>query len=221
MGSIDPTTRLGTPGVPTTVWTANDVGLKFRHVCRECNNGWMSALEAAFKAILIRFGSGESHTVTPSQRLAITRWLLTKAVVIDAMSGSDRRFFAASDGAMLKAGAITGWTAAWAALCERGANNLTAQHCEPQMSFGARRSPLRAFAFTITIETMLFQSLTMRVPDRVNDIAIGQRSAAEEHMVSLWPLGVAARWPSPEFFAKEELPRLATRHEGVHVLPVR
>ena len=57
-------------------------------VCSTCNNGWMSALEAQAKALLIPLMEAETEVVklTPDQRLCIARWTCKTAFVLNSAS---------------------------------------------------------------------------------------------------------------------------------------
>lgn len=66
-------------------WMTTDSALKVGNVCQECNNGWMSRLEAQVKPILSPMILGTPVVLTVSQQERVTAWLTKCAMMFDSM----------------------------------------------------------------------------------------------------------------------------------------
>lgn len=56
---------------------------KYRVVCKNCNSGWMSAIEEAAKPALILLMKGATATLPRDMRLKLTEWLVLKMLVVE------------------------------------------------------------------------------------------------------------------------------------------
>lgn len=54
---------------------------KFRVVCKDCNNGWMSRLEESVKPMFIRMIQGEKLSLQKSDQELLSRWIALKVIV--------------------------------------------------------------------------------------------------------------------------------------------
>lgn len=66
-------------------WSTPKIDLVAKVVCRTCNNGWMSQLEAQAKTILTPMILGEQRAVilSPRQQTVLARWALKTAIMTD------------------------------------------------------------------------------------------------------------------------------------------
>ena len=67
--------------------------LKAGHVCRQCNNGWMSSLECEAQPVLIDLINTDRVTfdLSDQERFVLARWTLKTALTLN--SGSKRGQF--------------------------------------------------------------------------------------------------------------------------------
>jgi len=56
---------------------------RVRKVCKTCNNGWMSRLEAAVKPILTALILGNSIKINKEEQLNLARWIVIKSMVLE------------------------------------------------------------------------------------------------------------------------------------------
>ncbi len=56
---------------------------KVRAVCRACNNGWMSEIEAAARPAAARMIRGEAHVLDRTEQAAVATWAILKAMVFE------------------------------------------------------------------------------------------------------------------------------------------
>ena len=76
-----------TPGNPREIaFEAIPVTRTARVVCGECNNGWMSELEASVAEILTPLLQGQSGTLSSEDLGLLSRWAFKTSYVIDAAS---------------------------------------------------------------------------------------------------------------------------------------
>jgi hypothetical protein len=61
--------------------TGRPIEVRIKHVCGACNNGWMSALEAAAQPILTPMMLGKTVTLSESAQLVVARWAVKTAVI--------------------------------------------------------------------------------------------------------------------------------------------
>lgn len=54
----------------------DEFGIVSRGPCTQCNNGWMSRLEAVVKPILLPLMKGTASELTPDQQRIISTWLV-------------------------------------------------------------------------------------------------------------------------------------------------
>lgn len=54
--------------------------IKLRVVCKECNNGWMSNLEAEAKPLLVKFLKDDVFTLNESDQQVLSRWITMKSI---------------------------------------------------------------------------------------------------------------------------------------------
>lgn len=65
-------------------WPAKDVaGHKLRAVCRRCNNGWMSALEAAVRPLIEPMIKGYNASLTTDEQITVATWASMKTAVFE------------------------------------------------------------------------------------------------------------------------------------------
>ena len=54
---------------------------KFRVVCSDCNNGWMSRLEEAVKPMFLKMIRGEKVSLHKSDQELLSRWIAVKVII--------------------------------------------------------------------------------------------------------------------------------------------
>lgn len=59
----------------------NVITKKFRVVCANCNNGWMSRLEESIKPFLVSVLEGKRHTLDENGIAELARWIVMKVMV--------------------------------------------------------------------------------------------------------------------------------------------
>lgn len=77
----------GTTGVVNFLKDRGRSASVARHVvkaaCASCNNGWMAALEAEAKPVLLKYGEQRHAQLTEWERTVLCRWLLKSAAVFE------------------------------------------------------------------------------------------------------------------------------------------
>lgn len=67
--------------------------LRVRHVCEECNNGWMSELENCAKPILTPLILGKPCVLNRLDQFTLASWAIKTAMVFEATRVSGRSFY--------------------------------------------------------------------------------------------------------------------------------
>lgn len=72
-------------------WTAPDFSITARVVCRDCNGGWMSALESAAKPLLTpMIEASQRVALTPQGQRVVGAWSLKTAMMMQQAEGADQ-----------------------------------------------------------------------------------------------------------------------------------
>jgi hypothetical protein len=64
-------------------WPANEIDVRVRWVCRPCNSGWMSRLEARAKPALAPMIRGQATTLDQPEQLLVATWATKTAMVLE------------------------------------------------------------------------------------------------------------------------------------------
>jgi hypothetical protein len=64
-------------------WSAGGFTQTVGDVCRQCNSGWLSELEAAVKPLLTPMIRGDRQTLGPEDQRIVAAWAMKMAAVID------------------------------------------------------------------------------------------------------------------------------------------
>lgn len=67
--------------------SGNLLTLKFRVVCEECNNGWMSDIEESVKPFFIATMNGENIEIDENTQRSISEWVVLKSMVAEQSDG--------------------------------------------------------------------------------------------------------------------------------------
>lgn len=71
----------------------DDIAMRVGVVCRPCNNGWMSRLEALAKPILLPLIKGETAVLGARAQATIASWAVKTAMVFEYTLGKDPRIY--------------------------------------------------------------------------------------------------------------------------------
>lgn len=85
------------PDATPDTWGGPNAAIKVRHVCKSCNNGWMSGLETANKSILGALVTDFALPLEKETQELIALWVTKTAMVFECLNPKHRWFFTDTD----------------------------------------------------------------------------------------------------------------------------
>jgi hypothetical protein len=181
---------------PNTVWDAPLFSATIKDVCRECNSGWMSRIEAEAKtyaAPLIRGGEGIS--VDPDAQWAIARWTYLKVLLFERVDKRQRLLPADCYREMYEASLLSE--------PELPVNMIVLVAAHEGLRYGqyahrlladARTGKPDLFIGTITIQHLVVQVIADIAGDgEVKSFQHDERVGG--HEARIWPFSPPFKWP--------------------------
>ena len=80
--------------------------LTVKHVCRDCNNGWMSELEGCAKPILTPLIFGAASVLDGQDQITVACWAFKTAVVFEATRIGRPKFYTLEERRHLREDAV-------------------------------------------------------------------------------------------------------------------
>lgn len=200
-GVIGEGTRFGyRHGTATTsenfMWSASGFTQTVGDVCRRCNNGWLSALEAAAKPLLSPMIQGRVQTLDEAEQKTVAVWAAKTAAVIDR---THRYRTIPPEHARLLGqlreppSGVLVWLAAY------GVDTFVGTHKGFRLSLG--RDGGHAYGATLSVGHLVLQVLGL--PEEVPPTP-PIPSETLDFIVQAWPpVGGAVSWP-PKFAVDDE-----------------
>jgi hypothetical protein len=139
-------------------------------VCKECNNGWMSQVEAEVKPILIRLIEHPSSrgSVTDEEAVLLASWMILKGIVLDHFMlahGQTSSFFTARQRtSLMKKAMPPDNVAVWLARLPTPASLFKGDFTTlyyPKFAAGANPH-LQAYVFTLGVNEVGLQLIALR-----------------------------------------------------------
>lgn len=180
-------------------WRVRKPELKVRHVCRDCNNGWMSKLEETVKPILDPLLAGHRRGFDEGAQMTLAVWAVKTAMVLEALDSPELFAYTQAEREELRK---------WSTIPTRSSIWLAAS-TDPSLfastktrHFGASTPHiLEGAATTIALSRVVVQVFTMRLPQQVGartKVTVPVRKANwEESTVQILPASPSsvAIWP--------------------------
>ncbi len=193
-----------------TLWEGPPVhyadDFKIRCVCRVCNNGWMSELEANIKPLLALLSGDVSVEMDVEQQLRLTIWAAKTAMVIAATKPQKAtRFYQPEVRKAFKSGFSIRTTHG----CGWGAT--TGRVCSPppprfQYNLAQVDSPGFGSITTMIVGHLVLQVLSLNFPAETQGhiVEIPQRVGDWDQTLSpLWPFERSLLWPPAMSFGND------------------
>ena len=187
-------------GAAEESWPAADPGIVIRRFCKHCNNGWMSRLETAAKAIIDPLLSCSAQSLAPEDTYTVARWAVKTAMVVESAIPSQFWFFSESDRHRFRRmQAMPRGTQVWLARVTEHESLFGSGHTNR----GPKLSPVpleQSHTATMAFGPLVLQVHTVRAASSVSMMynvrgAPGRRQW-DNHSLQLWPLvAVPTQWP--------------------------
>jgi len=164
-------------------WSGPARSQKFRIACRDCNSGWMSAIEGAAKPILSRLYEGAAGHLSAEEQAAFAAWAVLKAIEGQHSTSTPPRVSEAQVALMYESNAALtdGW---WVWVGRQDSERrLTYAGCN---AIASRPDGTEFTAFTLSLyfgQTYIcvFHSLDLPVPETLREL-LGWK------MTQVWPV---------------------------------
>jgi hypothetical protein len=139
--------------------------LKVRYVCRQCNNGWMSDLEARAKQYVQPLLMGQTLTLDSLGQSLLALWGMKTAMVLEGIDPPVKRAYTDQDRARLRIDCKIPWrTSVWLATSvDPGLFHSSKTRLPSADAANANPGVLTTMGFA----HLVIQVLTIRVPEDV------------------------------------------------------
>jgi len=173
-------------------------------VCRDCNNGWMSSLEAANKPIIGCLMRDISAPLDTAQQTALALWAVKTAMVADAVRKCDRRFYERGECEQLRLSSLLPANIrVW--LARYSGSALLTQGTDIWIAIPEAAKAGNGCASTIIVGHLAIQVLAFRVRPEYRDRAITVKPKPglwEQLLVEIWPISSTVTWPPVSTFSR-------------------
>jgi hypothetical protein len=195
----------------------DNVEIRIKCVCQNCNNGWMSAIEGENKPHMLAMMNDKPIVLMPAQQKLLTRWAILKAMVLDGANPKKRiPFYSESERMAMKPPlrSLPVGTIVWI-----GRLSVKGFHAELGDTFGKINNIPKAFhgcVTTIIVGHLVIQVMTMHVLAMFATTRIRPESkpgAWDINLLEIWPVFGNKSWPPTFSFALEG----TTNHIGTLV----
>jgi len=190
--------------------------LTVRAVCRQCNNGWMSAIEQQSKPLIACLMQDISAPLDHSQQSSLTAWAMKTAMVLDAVNTRDRNlFYEKGECENLRlSSTIPPRTNIWIGRYSVR-NSLGAFGTDLGIDMQGAPKAAKGCATTILVGHLAIQVLAVHVLPEYADRAVGQIAPKagrwNDLLLNIWPIGSRpVRWPPPMSFMESGSLGIAT-----------
>ena len=178
-----------------------------KSVCGQCNNGWMSDLEAASIPIIGSMFNDLSVTLDQDKKRKITEWILKTAMVLDStrLKADGARFYGRTDCAAMRVSrAIPPNTRVWIGRSHE--KHLLAHGIDYQdLEAETHEAKVKSTITTIVAGHFVAQSITQRKMPRFDhlDMPVLQPKPTnwDAFLLPIWPSQRVVRWPTQRSFS--------------------
>jgi len=177
-----------------------------RCVCRECNNGWMSGLEARVKPLVGSLMQDVSVCLDAAQQKDVSLWALKTAMVLEGTkSRSAAHCYQQADCEQLRlSSSIPARTRIW--LGRFSGSGLLASGTDIWLNIGEVLRAAHRCITTTMVGHLAIQVLSDCIPARYDNetVQVGCKLGPwNELLIDVWPLAGSAMWPPALTFTND------------------
>lgn len=201
--AVSPTEFWNTVNAPPLRWSGPK--FKTKKLCRDCNNGWMSALEFSTRPTMGGLINDIAMGLDAEQQRLLALWSVKTAMVIEGVKQAKNGFYTPDNRSAFRQTLIPPvQTAVWVGRCTQS-NNLHGEARKLQVSNPTATNPLEdGCATTFVIGRLVMQVLSIkRKPDAMHgSLRLRMRSGPwDTKLMQVWPVETqSVGWPPPESF---------------------
>jgi len=173
--------------------------LPVRCVCAECNNGWMSQLEAQVKPLIESILDDQMRALDISSQAVISVWVVKTAMTLEALYPDRMWFYTNDQRRNLRIGsAIPERTSVWLAKCVDH-HNIYSEAKDHWTAPGQNEA--HAYATTIAFGSLALQVVSLKpttnLPKEIEITYDVSKGPWEEVLTQVWPITPYPKhWPS-------------------------
>lgn len=190
--------------------------VKITAVCRKCNTGWMSELEAAAKPHLVPLFLGTAHVLHPFHQRLVAAWIVMKCMIIEwdenvVVSTQEERDFLRLNltppdrwRVFLASHATPRWRTGWLRIAVGIRPTKEVQDEVPRTM--DKHLANNTQAFTLGFQRLLIHANFTRHPR----ITLNPIGALRPMLCELWPVREGILWPNTNVLPSIGIDALAT-----------
>lgn len=177
-----------------------------RCVCTECNNGWMSKLEARIKPLVGSLMQDISAPLDAVQQKDVSLWALKTAMVVEAMKArAIVRSYQQADCEQLRlSSSIPPRTRIW--LGRLSGSGLLAAGTDIWLDIGKVPKAGHGCVTTIIVGHLAIQVLSTYIPAKYDNESINiscKMGPWDESLIDVWPSPGSVTWPPARTFTND------------------
>jgi hypothetical protein len=206
-------------------WSGPNASLTVRHVCKKCNEGWMSRLESSVKPFMSPLINDLSFPLSRDQQTALALWMMKTAMVLEATNKPSRRFFTDDERAELfRSGKLPVGSQIWIG---RSTPHISSYSEARRLGGATTRSGVESplsdgYANTFVFGRLVLHALnfhlkpTARVWPRTVDVKPGPVQW-DDLLAPIWPVRREnVSWPPAYSFSEQAFDELNQRYTVPH-----
>lgn len=173
-------------------WQTVNPGIKVKHVCASCNNGWMSRLESQAESVVEPLLEEAPQAFDLRARSVLAGWAVKTAMVLEAVREGQRRFYSDDERRQMRVDQTPPErTSVWLAKVVEHSGAYSAAS-ELRGSALGSDDPIRAFVTTLAFGSLAIQVVSTRLPAAIPPAM----KLTTQARAGPWDLATARLWPT-------------------------
>jgi hypothetical protein len=183
-------------------WNAPRHGIRIRHICRRCNNGWMSQLENRAKPVVERLLDMPRYVLSSEDRTTLAAWMVKNSMVLEGLRDTSDSFYTDDERREFCTRlTMPQPTTVWIARCT-GMSSIWSAASDHSETAQSAPGESHLFVTTMGFGPVALQIATARIPPSIPDAAPVSAAVRPglwaDSTLTLWPdNGEPSVWPPP------------------------
>lgn len=172
--------------------------LTVKHICGDCNNGWMSKLETEMKPIADSILDEHTKVLDVSSQAVIAAWAIKTSMVLEALYPEREFFYSENERQNMRvASAIPERTSIWIAKCVNQPNIYSAGK---DLRTAPGTNEAKAYVTTMAFGSLALQVASIRtlanLPKEIQITYDSREGPWDKILLQVWPLiPYSQQWP--------------------------
>jgi len=174
----------------TKIWHVANPEIKVRHVCSNCNNGWMSDLETRAKPIIEQLLGKDRLTLDAASQGILAKWSVKNSMVFEALRLSSSSFYVEVERRALKESLqLPSITSVWIAKSVKF-ESFFSKASDLEGIITASNNIVKSYVTTMGFGSLAIQVLCSKLPNLA-----GKNIAVDTDMNPEWEHATLQIWP--------------------------